>query len=54
MTLTNRHIYLPVSLERDLNIIGVRRASSLPAQITRALPVSSQTTVLDANNEPEF
>jgi hypothetical protein len=54
MTLTNRLIHLPVSLERDLNIIGVRRASSLPAQITRALPVSSQTTVLDANNEPEF
>jgi hypothetical protein len=54
MTLTNCLIILPVSLERDLNIIGVRRASSLPAQITRALPVSSQTTVLDANNEPEF
>jgi hypothetical protein len=54
MTLTNCLIILPVSLERDLNIIGVRRASSLPAQITRSLPVSSQTTVLDINNEPEF
>jgi hypothetical protein len=54
MTLTSHSAILPVSLERDLNIIGVRRASSLPAQITRALPVSTQTTVLDANNEPGF
>jgi len=53
MTLTNLAI-LPVSLERDLNIFGVRRASSLPAQITRALPVSPQKTVLDENGEPEF
>jgi len=49
MTQTNCLTSLPVSLERDLNILGVRSASSFAVRLTKALPVSSQKTVLDEN-----
>lgn len=54
MTQTNCLTSLPVSLERDLNILGVRSASSFAVRLTKALPVSSQKTVLDENGNPEF
>lgn len=54
MTQTNCLTSLPVSLERDLNILGVRSASSFAVRLTKALPVSFQKTVLDENGNPEF
>ncbi len=54
MTQTNCLTSLPVSLERDLNILGVRSASSFAVRLTKALPVSCQKTVLDEDGNPEF
>lgn len=54
MTTTNFLASLPVTLERDLNILGVRSASSFAVRLPKALPVSCQKTVLDENGNPEF
>ena len=52
MATTTCHTSLPASIERDLNILGVRRAFFFVAA-----PVgkpSFQKTVLDENGNPEF
>lgn len=54
MTTTNFLASLPVTLERDLNILGVRSASSFAVRLPKALPVSCQKTVLDEDGNPEF
>lgn len=45
---------LPITLERALDTIGVRRAFSLPVRLSGKSPVSVQKTELDANGQPEF
>jgi hypothetical protein len=44
---------LPVELERELNILGVRRAFSLPAEKVEA-DWSFKRPVLDEFGNPEF
>jgi hypothetical protein len=52
MTMTPCSLPLPADLERDLNIIGVRRASSLVK--APAADWSFKAPVFDANGQPEF
>jgi len=52
MTMTACSLPLPADLERDLNIIGVRRASSLVK--APAADWSFKAPVFDKNGQPEF
>lgn len=53
MTSTDCLIPLPATLERELNILGVRRA---PFFVVKAAAVDRtyRKTVLDENGNPEF
>lgn len=53
MTTTDR-TYLPATLERALDTIGILRAFSVPARLSTKVPVSARKTELDHNGQPEF